>query len=164
MSSIINSTGGTHLEIGDGERLLSDPYFPKAEDIDYAQLSVLRKYWDFVVGYQRVLGPNAVWKDINVQVEKDVMTIARQNGKYTAINFINCLEGADWFKKIDVPDALKDISIKINYAKKIKRVLFASPDNESMDLKPVDYSIENGRVKLNLASLHYWSMIVIEEE
>lgn len=162
--AIINSSGGTHLEIGDGNRLLSDPYFPKAEDINTEQLSVLRKYWDFVVGYQKVLGPKAVWKDISVKTSKEVMTIARQNGRYTAINFINCLESTDWFKKIDEPSMLKNISIKFYYEQKIKRILSASPDNESMDLEAVDFSFAEGYVSLKLTNLHYWSMIVIEEE
>ncbi len=65
--AIINASGGTHLEIGDGERLLSDPYFPKAEDISEEQLTILRRYWDFVVGYQKVLGPKAIMERYKVE-------------------------------------------------------------------------------------------------
>ena len=59
---------------------------------------------------------------------------------------------------------LKDISIKFYYEQKIKRILSASPDNESMDLEAVDFSFAEGYVSLKLTNLHYWSMIVIEEE
>ncbi len=162
--AIINSSGGTHLEIGDGERLLSDPYFPKAEDIEEDKLAVLRKYWDFVVGYQKVLGPNALYENIDVATDKEVMTIARQNGKYTAVNFINCIKSAAWFEKLEEPEELTDVNVIIKANMNVKSIYFASPDNTSMDFKPIDFNTADGSIIVKLPSLKYWSTILIEEE
>ena len=162
--AIISSSGGTHLEIGDGERLLSDPYFPKAEDISSEQLVILRGYWDFVVGYQKVLGPKALWKDIDVTTDKNIMTIGRENGKLTAISFINCSEDDKWCEKMDTPTEYKDIIVDIEFNKPVKSVKFASADNKDISLESIDYKVNEDKIVIELSSLKYWSMIIIEEE
>jgi dextranase len=161
--AVINAAGGTHLEIGDGEKLLSDPYFPKAEYIGDQQLAILRRYWDFVVGYQKVLGPNAVYVDTTAVVDEDIMTISRENENYKAINFINCSNKDKWTEHLEKPQKKENIEVLIPVNGEVTNLLYGSPDDEDYMLKPLEYEIYDGKVKAILPELNYWSMIIIEE-
>lgn len=162
--AVISACGGTHLELGDGEKLLSDPYFPKAENTTTQQRYRLRKYWDFIVGYQNVIGPRADNAQMNVNVQKDIMTICRQSGKYRAINLINCKYDDKWTDSIAQQTQLANIDIRIECEAEIKSVLAATPDEEDITLKPLQYEVREGVIITTLPSLNYWSMILIEEK
>lgn len=161
--AVISASGGSHLEIGDGEKLLSDPYFPKAEHISEKQRKPLRKYWDFIVGYQNLLGPKADVVDINMQVKPDIITICRQNGKGKAINLINCRYEDKWTEPIAAIEEIKDIDVYIGCTKDVKYVAYASPDEEDIELKTLEYKTCDNGIKIRVPNLRYWSMIVIEE-
>lgn len=161
--AVISACGGTHLEIGDGDKLLSDPYFPKAECISEEQRRKLRRYWDFIVGYQDLLGPKTEVIDINIQVKVDVITICRQNGKIKAINLINCRYEEKWTETITMIEEIKDTDVYIECAKDLKYVVYASPDDKDIELRALHYKTCDGGIKISVPNLRYWSMIVIEE-
>ncbi len=57
--ALIFSCGGSRIELGEGERLLADPYFPKHQPLTPELRTTLRRYYDFAVRYGEWLGPAA---------------------------------------------------------------------------------------------------------
>jgi dextranase len=52
----IFASGGAHIELGDGHRMLDNEYFPNHNLVPSQQLlDHLRKYYDFDVAYENLL-------------------------------------------------------------------------------------------------------------
>lgn len=161
--AVIAASGGSHLEIGDGKKLLSDPYFPKAEHITDVQRQILRKYWDFIVGYQDLNGPKTQNADVDVETNADVMTICRQSDKCVAINVINCSGSDKWTETIAEVTVLSDVSVNLRCDMNIKSVTTASPDKSNIMTVPLEYTKSGDVLTVTLSKLKYWSVIIIEE-
>ncbi|MBZ0275521.1 MAG: glycoside hydrolase family 66 protein, partial [Anaerolineae bacterium] len=54
-NSVILASGGTHLETGEPESMLADPYFPRFGKLMPEQQPIFRRYYDFQVRYENVL-------------------------------------------------------------------------------------------------------------
>lgn len=163
--AVITSSGGTHLEIGDGNYLLSDPYFPKSEKLSITQLSQLRRYWDFIIAYQAVFGPKAENSNLEVFVDSDeIQMISRRKDNLLAVNFIHFNKNDKW----TVPQLEKQIlygtEIKIKIENKITNIYVASPDQDDWTLLPLPYQFEEGILLCSIPSIKYWSTLIIELE
>ena len=75
----IYSHGGTRIEFGEQERLLTDPYFPKHQPMGHALSAVLRRYSDFAVRYGELIGPAAEdIPELRIEAPAGVEGVARR--------------------------------------------------------------------------------------
>ncbi|MEQ8820025.1 MAG: glycoside hydrolase family 66 protein [Sumerlaeia bacterium] len=73
--AVIFACGGWHIELGDGEHLLSNEYFPNKNLVMSSSLkSQLRRYYDFAVAYENLLRDNVY--DGNKRVDFDLGGVA----------------------------------------------------------------------------------------
>jgi dextranase len=179
----IFASGASHIELGDGSRMLSGEYFPKDKtfavtpELQFA----LRPYYDFLTAYENVLryeitpAPvRAVLHDHPSDpdgVPNSVWTLARQKDGVTVLHLINLLGSDDphWRDMNgDRPDAplLTEVKARIYADQVIGAVHWATPDADGGRLHPLPFTAgsEKGQryVDITLPSLKYWDMILLQ--
>lgn len=181
----IFANGGSHIELGDDLRMLSNEYFPNRHlRMSDSLKSKLLSYYRFLVAYQNVLRDGQMPVDRKIAVEGaevsadgrpgTVWAFSRAGGKFETLQLIN-LTGvqSDQWRDADAsakePETRRDLAVKL-YAggKKIKRAFLASPDLEEGTGRPLAY--ETGRdsngdyVAFAVPELRYWDMVALEYE
>jgi dextranase len=181
----IFASGASHIELGDGSRMLSSEYFPAdtTYSISPALYSSLRRYYDFLTAYENVLRYQVTPASALAVVQgypsdpdgvpNTIWTIARQKKDQTIVHFINLL-GSDDPRWRDInanrPDAplLSNVGVRIYCDARIASAEWATPDMDDGRLHPLDFQAGNqgGRayVDIVLPSLKYWDMILLHNE
>ena len=172
--AVIFASGSYHLEIGEGDGMLSDPYFPKYQRMNAALQRHLRRYYDVIVRYQDLLyGEDLVDWAPDVEIEgsrvltggyfNGVWPVGRQDGQYRVLSLINLngLEDARWNSPRQTPPTLlKERKISVAMAVPPQAVYLVDPDGMDQSPVPVTFSYRDGRVVLTLDRLQYWSLLV----
>jgi len=163
-NAVIYASGGTRILLGEGERLLSDPYFPKHQALPPNLQCAIRRYNDFCVRFGEWLGPWNKSKPIEgIDLPPGIWSIYRETSGWLIINLINItgLVNLRWDQIHDPPEIIHDIQISIPFTGNIHGVWLASPDSENLSLSKVPWQIKNGMLKIEIDSLHYWSLLAI---
>jgi dextranase len=179
----IFASGASHIELGDGSRMLSSEYFPA--DTRFAvpsELSTqLRHYYDFLTAYENVLRYQVTPAVATVTVAGQpsspygapdtIWTIARREGDRTIVHFIN-LEGSDDAHWRDVhadrPPAplLTNLKVRVAADDAITGAGWASPDADGGCYHPLPLTHDNDHgqryVEFVLPALRYWDMVVLD--
>lgn len=165
VDALILSGGGTRIELGEDQRLLSDPYFPKHQATDPQLRQILRAYADFTVRYGELIGPSAEdLADIDLVVPDGVWSVARRSGTRLAINLINMrgLENPVWTGSHPAPQPLNNFPVRLSLSEKVKRVFGASPDNDDLAMEPFYWRLGDQSCEVIVPSLKFWTMLLIE--
>jgi dextranase len=180
----IFASGASHIELGDGSRMLSSEYFPA--DTRFAVSpdlsSQLRHYYDFLTGYENVLSYKVATAPVKISVEgqpssangvpNTIYTLARQKDRQMIIHLINLLGSGDahWrdaHADRPEPPLLRQLRIRIAADEDITRAGWASPDVEGGMFHPLAMTQgnDNGEryVEIVLPSLKYWDMILLDD-
>jgi dextranase len=163
--AILFAAGASRIELGEIDRLLTDPYFPNHQPVVQELREILRRYYDFVVRYGDLIGPfNTDVTRLHVEVPTDVWVIGRSCSGWLVINVIN-MSGYDkprWDKSLSQPDQLENLTMKIVDLDSVQQVWWASPDRGDLRLFPLDYCVEGNTINLELPFLDYWSMVAVK--
>lgn len=180
LDAIILASGGTHIEFGEEEGYLSDPYFPNYKILSPYLGKILRGYQEFAIRYQNVFGPSTKETTSNYSYRismpgvetspslqwNKVHPLVREGDSYTAFNFINMvgLSSGEWNEPLSQsPATLTDQTVVISdLTRSVKQVWWASPDGQSISLSPLPHREEGSQLVLQIPLLQYWSMILIE--
>jgi dextranase len=167
VDAIIFASGACRIELGEGMRLLADPYFPNHQPMPPELIRILRRYYDFAVRYAEWIGPSALdAHDIVADLPEGVWCVIRETKGWLVIHLINMtgLEKACWNKKVPPPETRIDFSIAVTGLKIIQGAWWASPDSGDLDLKPAAWRLDGKKVILEVRQLEYWTMVSIEIE
>ncbi len=183
----IFAAGASHIELGDGDRMLSREYFPADTRLSVsAELrDALRHYYDFLTAYENYLRddveirPCAVKVSIADQetnplaVPQTIWTISRSKNDWTMVHLINLLESNDpHWRDVEMnrprPPRLHDLSVRVALARPVHSVSWASPDVDGGRLHSLPFTAhrENGLTVIQVAvpSLDYWDTLFIESQ
>lgn len=162
----IFASGGFHLELGDGSRMLCNEYFPNHNlEPGPALLRSLQSYYDFVVAYEDLLAGRGVQPDIAPVTLSDpsdaaVWTFARRCGKETIVHLINIVNPEDEWRDPEgsrpQPRFLRNVPLKLDG--RWHSAFVATPDDGLGT--PLQIPIRDGRVMV--PRLDYWTMLVLE--
>lgn len=178
----IFASGASHIELGDGSRMLSSEYFP--DDKRYAISSglskQLRHYYDFLTAYENVLQYKVAIAPATIAVAdhpsspygvpNTIWTIARVKGRRTIVHLINLLGSNDphWRDSAadrPVPPLLQHLRVRISVDEDVTGAGWASPDVDGGMYHTLAFThgSDHGRryVDLVLPSLKYWDMIIL---
>jgi dextranase len=186
-NAIIFASGGYHLELGEPDAMLADPYFPKFGKLDDDGKRTIQRTYDFIVRYENVLALDTTdatrkrFESVTIDgiptapsSSRDrVAPIIRQGRGFETISLIN-LNGVSsgiWDEKLAKgPDALTNLTVTVHTDKAVNQIWWASPDHEQgdyMGAQPLQFTTgtdEKGAfVRFNLPALRYWDMVVLEE-
>jgi dextranase len=165
VDALIFSSGGSRIEIGEKNRLLTDPYFPKHQPISKKLEIVLRRYYNFAVRYRELIGPSAEdLFDCKVIAPEGVWVTTRRCNNWLVVNLINFtgLNDPRWDEEQDVPKMVSDIQIQIKQSECIRQIWWASPDHENIPLRLMDFEVIENSIKVKFPFLEYWTMLVCE--
>jgi len=183
VDAIIFASGGGHIELGECGAMLADAYFPRYKTMSPGLAETIRRYYDFLVRYEDILGPttqdatqyyqNRIAIDgastSSRQRSNKVWPIVRQAQGFTAISLINLvgIRSPEWAITIGKgPQSLGPSAMRVYCGQVPSRVWLATPDGDDPAAKPLAYEMrgdEQGRfLTFELPWLEYWSVIVIE--
>lgn len=178
-NGVIFGSGAYHLETGEPNGMLADPYFPKYGTLDEEQRIVFEQTYDFVVRYENVLALETRPAETDridaldlgeirtrgLRAKGRVLPIVRVGDGFETYNLVNFvgIDEASWNEPASVePTPFTDIPVRITVNQTVARVWWASPDGSSMAAEPLEFVMEGEVLTFTLPSLNYWSMIVVE--
>ena len=181
--AVIFASGASHLELGDGSRMLSNPYFPADTSITPSPdlLQKLRWYYDFQVAYENYLagGVQEVSLPITLSGAKQtdrgeagaIWAFARQKGQDTMVHLVNLtgLRTSDWRDDgLNDPPApiLHNLRVKVQLANNVTAAGWASPDVDEGRWHPlvlVKDTSSGQDYEISIPELHYWSVIFLRQ-
>ena len=164
-NALIHSAGGSRIELGEHERLLSDPYFPKHEPILEDLQVILRRYADFAVRYSDWFGPAIPeLSTFAYTVPSGIDVFARKNQQGWAINLVNRVGGQVWRWNEDhaAPRIVENITLEFEISDQIQGVWWATPDAASLQAEPIEFRQVAGKIVLTIPRLQYWDVIFFE--
>jgi len=166
-NAIIHSAGGSRIELGENERLLSDPYFPKHEPLTDELRSVMRRYADFVVRYCEWFGP-AVPElvGISVATPAGVAAFARRVAAGWSVCLVNLvgMQACHWNEDHPSPQPVENFSINLDLPGDIWRTWLASPDEISLQARQLEFTWEAGGVQAKIPRLDFWNVLFFEDK
>jgi dextranase len=188
----IFASGGYHLLLGEREKLLADPYFPKYGSLSAGFRSTMQHYYDFIVMYRNLLYDlalddvsMALTGGINTEIvfshgdtafapngaRGTVWTFVKEKPGYLVMHLINLcgLDNDIWHEaKGQEPPAMESIEIKAEVVEEIEGICWASPDGDSIQPEELSYEwVPKGGnsgnyVRFQVPRLNYWSMVWIK--
>ena len=169
--ALIFSSGGARIELGDKERLLSDPYFPNHQALSPELKAVLRRYYDFAVRYQELFGPaigsvpiSPLIVQPSLQVPEGIWYAVRQSPGRLTVCLVNLygLNEPRWDIDHTEPQVQKNGRLTLFSDQCMRQVLWATPDSHDSSLRPIDWQLVEKRLEVNLPELIYWAILVFE--
>jgi dextranase len=163
--AIFYACGGSRIEIGEVERLLADPYYPKHQEISAELGSILKQYIDFAVSYSELIGPMAENIDLEeVASPGELMLIARKSQGWISLNMINFsgLGNPHWIDDHAEPQSMKEAWIDVPASRTVKEVFWATPDKQDQALQKCEWNFFGGRLHIKAPFVDYWTMIAIQ--
>lgn len=174
--AVILACGGTRIELGEDTRLLSDPYFPKHEEISADFQTELRRLSDFIVRNGEWLRPYTLssknkekWAEgkLNpdfISIDNSIWAVARNYTDASAVQFVN-FSGLDlhqrWDETHTSPTARKNVSIKIQLSHEPSQLFWDCP--EQMQVAPLDFEYSNGTLMFQIPQITYLGLVVIHD-
>ena len=165
--ALIFSSGGSRIEIGEGERLLADPYFPKHQAFPPGLGATLRRYYDFAVRYGDLIGPAASdWEPTEAQVPVGVWASVRSGPSWVSLALVNMtgLDTLRWDEPHAAPAPLREVPVSLGLPSGVRSVWWATPDRGQPGLAPLAWQTGARSVHVNLPFLDRWAVIGFELE
>jgi len=191
LNAVIFASGGTHIEMGEGDGMLADPYFPKFRKVSSSLWQAQVKAYDFIVRYKEWLhGPREMLSaSALVRVGGEAVPDRPEPGKVHAV-FARLLAAGDaegqegaryvlslinftsaptvaWTAQQPEPEVLEQVPVSITLRHKPRAVWVASPDGDSAAAVRLSHTAtplaEGGfEVSFTVPRLHYWTVVVLE--
>ena len=175
VDAVILACGGTRIELGENGRLLSDPYFPKHEEISSDLHTALRQFADFAVRNGEWLRPynltpaeQRAWSQVElnspfISTENSISTVIRRYPKgYTIqlVNFNGLGSHLRWDEAHVAPTPCKQISINVQMSQKPSQVFWDAPE-QIQGLQQLNFEYHVGRLSFQIPTINYTGLIII---
>ena len=183
VNAAVFAAGGNRVEIGNGDRILHNEYYPWDNVLMDDELKAgMRNVYDFAVAYENLLRDGQTTTDQKVVVENypasttgesnKIWTYTREGNGYQMLHLINLLgtdnEWRDTEKTKAAPTQVSNLAVKYYYTGDVNSVYLATPDEDGGCTKALPFekgTDANGNyVKLQIPSLNYWDMIYMSAE
>jgi dextranase len=185
-NAAIFASGASHLELGDGDQMLSNEYFPNRDlQMTGSLRQAMRVYYDVLVAYQNLLRDDTVSADQSVSAEiggvpvsahgaaGTVWVIPKTKPGLNILHLVNLLNNpsSEW-KDADgsypAPPVRTDLQVKMYHTGTIGdgRLFCAAPDSDFG--KPFQLTFTAGNdgggsfITFTVPRLEYWTMLWLE--
>lgn len=165
VNALIAGCGGTRIELGEDERLLTDPYFPNHSPMAVPLLRILRRHYDFVVRYGELIGPSAAEADdIRINGPSGVWVFPRRSPGWIACALINLegIESSRWDRAHPAPAAQAPFTLEVALPRPPLGTWWASPDEGRPNMRRLDWSSGAGCIRIEVPTLSRWGLVAIQ--
>jgi dextranase len=175
--SVILACGGTRIELGEEARLLSDPYFPKHEELSLPLYQALRQLSDFTVRNGEWMRPYALtatekesWAqaELNqkfISIDHHIWTVARRYPEKMVIHLVN-LTGLDpdqrWDKAHAAPIPCTTVTMKVQMSERPSRVFWDCPE-QTNGPQILDFTYATEVLTFQIPQIHFTGLVAIHE-
>jgi dextranase len=163
--AIIYSVGGTRIELGENGRLLSDPYFPKHEAIDFDFSEHLRRQSELVIRYADWISPLIPECQAPVYYGPEgIAYFFRKTVQGYSISLVNLRASHQfqWDEAHAQPESLRNFVLEVHINEEVKQVSLVSPDRNSISPVSLGFSQLSEKVIIQVPSLEIWEVLLIE--
>jgi dextranase len=178
----IFALGAAHIELGDGDRMLSSEYFPADGRlaVSPALHEALRHYYDYLTAYENYLRDGVEPCAVEVKVldhttnplavPDTIWTIARRKDEVTVIHLINLLGSNDpHWRDVHMtrpePPPLENLRVQVSSLEDVRSAGWASPDSDGGQFHSIPFQVrkdgESTWIEFTLPKLHYWDTIFL---
>lgn len=182
-TAVIGAAGGFHLLLGEGDRVLRDPYYPNHGRLEAAFVPRLRRYYDHTAAFHRHLFGEDLQEvsgsfttGINGEIALEgapasvrpqagtVWLTIRQVGRRFVINLVNLVAVGDdrWNVHKEMPTALDGLVLRFSSFARVQRVAWASPDGIGAALALTGRDEDGGTTSYALPRLDVWATLVVD--
>ena len=164
-NALIHSAGGSRIQLGENERLLSDPYFPKHEPLSEDLRIALRRSADFVVRYSGWFSPSIPESpEIAIRAQAGVETFLRRTTQGCCVSLVNLvdMQACHWNEFHVAPRPISNLGLELDFPHEIHHIWMASPDGESNQARQVEFIQHSGCVQVRIPRLDIWSVLFFE--
>ncbi|RME44158.1 MAG: hypothetical protein D6791_13795 [Chloroflexi bacterium] len=177
--AILFAHGAAHIELGEGDGMLADPYFPKFEVMPPQVAQAVRSYYDFAVRYENLLLESAdntseiaqrfCLEGVAAGLEQSfgtVWVIGQQKPGYQVIHLINLLGLTDgeWACPKPAPTSRRGLLARYETATRVERVCLASPDYDGGRWAELPFTQQGNVLRFVVPELHVWDMLILSEQ
>ena len=157
--------------------MLSDPYFPKHEEVSPELYSALRQLSDFTVRSGEWLGSYTLsnadknnWAESELNPEfiftdDSIMTVARQYPNSLSVQLVN-FNGLDphqrWDEAHAAPAPCKNISMKIQLEQRPSQIFWDCPE-QTDGSQALDFEYTDGTLTLQIPQINFIGLAAIYE-
>jgi len=175
--AVIVASGGTRIELGEDARLLSDPYFPKHEELSSELSLALRQLADFNVrngewlsSYTLSTADKNNWAESELDSEfiftdNSIMTVARRYPKSLSIQLVN-FNGLDlhqrWDETHTAPTPCQNVSVKMQIDKRPSQIFWDCPELTDGP-RALDFEYTAGALTFQIPQINYLGLVSIHE-
>jgi dextranase len=175
--AVILACGGTRIELGENARLLSDPYFPKHEEISSDLYSELRNFSDFMVRNGEWLRPyiltaneKELWAEgeLNpefIYIDDSIWTIVRSYPNSIVIQLVN-FSGLDphqrWDEAHDAPTLCRNVSVNIQMSQQPTQIFWDCPERIG-GFQALTFEYSNGTLMFRIPQINFIGLVAIYE-
>lgn len=174
--AVIFANGGFHIEIGELNGMLADPYFPKYQRMEPRFAEIMQDYYDFLVRYGEILHDSVedterfpIFLDnlrIRDWAEPDsIWAIVKRKENLLMVNLINLLGvGCLWREEQPPPRTLENIQAKLLFSEsgRVTGVYLASPDFNCGRAIALKFSKSSAGIEFTIPHLQYWDLLIVE--
>ena len=175
--AVILACGGTRIELGEDARLLSDPYFPKYEEISSDLYSELRRLSDFTVRNGEWLRPytlsaaeREIWShgELNpkfISTDNCIWAVARSYPKKMVlqlVNFTNLDPHQRWDEVHVSPAPRQNISIRIQVPQRPAQIFWDCPEQINGP-QLLNFEHSNGILTFQIPQINFIGLVTIHE-
>ncbi|HEX9331360.1 MAG TPA: glycoside hydrolase family 66 protein [Anaerolineales bacterium] len=173
--AVILACGGTRIELGEGIRLLSDPYFPKHEEISLDLQKGLRRFLDFIVRDEEWLRPYPLsaeekerWAESELNpnhiiTDDSIMTVVRNfPGKMILhlVNFTNLSVHSRWDEVHATPAPCQDVSVNIRRDRRPTKIFWDCPEQRK-GIQELDFAYSKGILTFQIPQINFIGLVAI---
>lgn len=187
LDAVIFANQGLHIEVGEGNCILADPYFPEYDVLPAEVVEALRKYYGHITRYgEYIYGGDVESVEDGAVVTNFPCSATPEADKVYVVNYRRVQGGEpaelishlvnfrgvgsmSWKGPQDkgqqpVPTELRDVQVRVPLpeGKRVVAVYLASPDLGVGDPEGLGFSVEGGFVGFTVPSLSYWSTVIVK--
>lgn len=175
--AVILACSGTRIELGEDARLLSDPYFPKHEEIPPELTSELRQLYDFAVRNGEWLRPytlsaaaREIWSqsDLNpgfISITGGIWVVARNYPNLLVLQLIN-FSGLDphqrWDELHDAPIPCQNVSVTLQRQQRPQQIFWDCPEQIG-GARVLRFEYSNGKLTFQIPQISFIGLVAIHE-
>jgi dextranase len=157
-SAAIHASGGFHLLLGEGDGILTDPYFPNFVRPGPRFQRRLVDHWNFIVRYGAYLFDRSL-KLIATTADEGSWRIHRAAPRFSTVSVLNAHPDELW-DSVKPAHPPRNVTIDVPHQGRVVAVLLASPDEPGPPQR-ADFVHANGRVRFAISSVHTWTLAIV---